>query len=694
MRLILAVLLLSCQFLFAADTKSLALLPMPASVQSTGGDFALSNGFTVSTPAYSDARLRHAIDRAVVRIETRSLPLLQRTGAPAFVVDCKSKGRDIPQLGEDESYTIEVTPQRVTLRSNTVVGSIRGLETLVQLVTPSNGTYVLPGVTIKDQPRFPWRGLHIDVSRHFEPIAVLKRNIDAIAAAKMNVFHWHITDDQGFRIESKVFPKLTGMGSDGMFYTQDEARDVIAYAADRGVRVVPEFDMPGHATSWMVGYPELASAPGPYQIERRFGIFDPTMDPTRDSTYEFLDKFIGEMAKLFPDEYIHIGGDENNGKQWSNNASIQAFMKKKGIANNNDLQTYFSQRVQALVKKHGKKMVGWDEVLAPGLPKDVVVQSWRGLESLDAGAKGDYNMILSQPYYFDAMFPASRHYLADPIPANTTLTPDQQKHILGGEGCMWGEVITPSNIDSRIWPRNLAIAERFWSPQSVNDVNDYYRREAVVSPQLELVGLEHLLSVDRMVRAAGGSQVIAPPVDTLVKYVEPYMLWIRERSNAPTQLTSLTTLADAVNPDQATGREIAANVQQLLNDANFKAGSAELQATFNELTPLDKTYPAAVEGNAILGAAVPRAKDLADLGRAGLEALTIINQGQAVPPTWLQEKQALLDRAEQPTSMLKIAWLPSFRTLVYMAAYRSQYGALTPEQWKTKVVTDSAPKKE
>ncbi len=615
-------------------------------------------------------------------MEQRSqLVLFKTSGAPTFIVDCKSKGSDIPQLGDDESYSLEVTPQEITLKSNTVVGAIRGLETLVQLVTPTQNGYVLPAVTIKDQPRFPWRGLHIDVSRHFQPIEVLKRNIDAMAAAKMNVFHWHLTDDQGFRIESKIFPKLQGMGSDGLFYTQDEAKDLIAYAADRGIRVLPEFDMPGHTTAWMVGYPDLASAPGPYEIERHFGIFDPTM---------------GEMAKLFPDEYIHIGGDENNGKQWSSNPAIQAFMKKKGIASNVDLQTYFSQRVLALVNKHGKKMVGWDEVLAPGLSKDVVVQSWRGATALDQGAKDGYNMILSQPYYFDAMFPASRHYLADPVPANTPLTPEQQKHVLGGEACMWGEVVTPQNIDSRIWPRNLAIAERFWSPQSVNDVNDYYRRENIVSPQLELVGLKHLSSVDGMVRAASGSAEIAPAVATLVKYVEPYMLWIRERdrSKSPTQLWSLTSLEDAVNTDQPAGREIAANVDRLLNDPSFNAGSADLQSAFNELAPLDKTYAAAAAGNPNLDKATPRAQDLANLGRAGLEALNFIKQNQPVPQTWLADKLALIDRANQPTAMLRIAWLDSFRRLAYIAAYRSSYSTMTPDQWKAKVIADSTPKRD
>ena len=195
---------------------------------------------------------------------------------------------------------------------------------------------------IQDQPRFPWRGLMIDIARHYQPPEVLKRNLDAMAAVKLNVFHWHLTEDQGFRVESKKFPKLHTMGSDGFFYTQDQVREIIAYAAERGIRVIPEFDIPGHATSWLVGHPELGSAPGPYKIERGAGIFEPALDPTRDQTYKFLDGFLGEMAALFPDAYMHIGGDENEGKQWDRNPQIQAFMKAKGIKDNHALQAYFN----------------------------------------------------------------------------------------------------------------------------------------------------------------------------------------------------------------------------------------------------------------------------------------------------------------------------------------------------------------
>ena len=299
------------------------------------------------------------------------------------------------ELGEDESYRLDVTSSGARLNAPTTLGVMRGLQTFLQLEQTTSAGFAVPAVSIEDNPRFPWRGLMIDVGRHFIPLDVLKRNLDGMAAVKLNVFHWHLSENQGFRIESKKFPKLQGMGSDGLYYTQDEVRDLIAYARERGIRVVPEFDMPGHATAWFVGYPELASGAGPYQIERQWGVFDPAMDPTREETYKFLDTFIGEMAALFPDQFFHIGGDEVNGKEWDANPKIQAFMRAHGLKDNNDLQAYFNQRVQKIVAKHGKTMLGWDEILRPDLPKSIVIQSWRGPDSLAEAAKQGYRGLLS-----------------------------------------------------------------------------------------------------------------------------------------------------------------------------------------------------------------------------------------------------------------------------------------------------------
>src|SRR5438067_829843 len=393
---------------------------------------------------------------------------------------------------------------------------------------------------------------------------VLKRNLDGMEAVKMNVFHWHISDNQGFRAESKKLPKLHGLGSGGAYYTQNEIRELIAYARDRGIRVVAEFDMPGHATSWFVGYPELASAPGPYEITRDWGIFDPAIDPTRDSTYKFLDKFIGEMAALFPDEYFHIGGDEVNGKQWDANAKIQEFVKAHNLKDNHDLQTYFTQRVQKIVAKHHKKMIGWDEVLHPDLPKDIVVQSWRGQKSLAEAARQGYRGLLSFGYYLDLVKHADYHYSVDPMSDEAaSLTPEQAARILGGESCMWAEWISPETIDSRIWPRNAAIAERLWSPQSVTDTASMYARLATESDRLETLGLTHRANYVPMLERIAGAEFIAP-MRVLAEVVEPVKEYARDDEDK-NQRKPLNRLVDAARPESDLARRFNAAADRVVS---------------------------------------------------------------------------------------------------------------------------------
>ncbi len=256
--------------------------------------------------------------------------------------------------------------------------------------------------------------------------------------------------------------------------------------------MVPEFDVPGHSTAWLVGYPEFASGPGPYEIERRWGVFDPAFDPTNEKTYKFLGEFFEEMAKLFPDHFFHVGGDEVNGKEWDANPKIRAFIRANHLKNNQGLQAYFNKRLQAIIAKHGKSMVGWDEVLTPDLPRDIVIQSWRGQDSLAAAAKQGFRGILSSGYYLDLGASAARHYAVDPLSgAAAVLSPEEQQRILGGESCMWSEYVNAENVDSRIWPRNAAIAERLWSPQNVTDVASMYARMDAESARLEWLGLTH-----------------------------------------------------------------------------------------------------------------------------------------------------------------------------------------------------------
>lgn len=486
------------------------LMPVPAKVVSGELRFRLTGNFKILVKQPEGARTFAAAARLLRRIDDKTHLLIQKEPVdqtPAgdssyMLVECQSVGSLLP--GVDESYTLNVTGNKVRIKAATDIGAMHGMETFLQLIESDHNGYFINEVKIEDAPRFPWRGLLIDVARHFSPVAVIKRNIDGLAMVKMNVLHLHLTEDQGFRIESKVYPNLHLKGSNGDFYTQEEMKDIIRYANDRGIRVVPEFDMPGHATSWFVGHPELASAPGPYSIEKKFGVFDPTIDPTSKLTYKFLDKFLSEMCALFPDPYFHIGGDENNGKQWDANPAIQEFMKQHDLKSNHDLQNYFNTKVIDILRKNGKKMIGWDEILQPGLPQDAVIQSWRGKEGLrDAATKG-YEVILSNGYYIDLSNPAWKHYTNDPLPADMSLTLDQQKKILGGEATMWAELVTPVNIDSRIWPRTAAIAERLWSPAEINNIPDMYRRLSTMALRLESVGLQHLSYRDVLLRNLAG----------------------------------------------------------------------------------------------------------------------------------------------------------------------------------------------
>src|SRR5260221_767213 len=350
----------------AQPPHRLDLMPMPSLIQLEVGQLPVDRSFSVAITGMRDARLERGVVRFVAELSRQTGMFLQRptnSANPTLLIHAVHGSEKAQKLSEDESYELVISQSGAKLTAPNPLGILRGLQTFLQLVEITANGFAVPVVTIEDQPRFAWRGLLIDVGRHFIPIDVLKRNLDGMAAVKLNVLHWHLSDDQGFRAESKVFPKLTGMGSDGMFYTQAEIRDLISYAHDRGIRVVPEFDMPGHSRSWFLGYPELSSGPGPYTLEDG----DPITDPTRETTYKFLEKFIAEMTKLFPDAYFHIGGDEVNGKQWNDNPKIQEFIHAHGMKNNQDLQPYFNQRLQKMVAKNHKIMEAWDEILHPGV---------------------------------------------------------------------------------------------------------------------------------------------------------------------------------------------------------------------------------------------------------------------------------------------------------------------------------------
>lgn len=670
------------------------LMPIPTSVQFQTGRLPVDASFKVAVRGFKDGRLERAIERASRRLEARTgfefaRGLASDATTAALVIECQSAGQPVVALNEDESYTLGVANNGATLKAPTVLGALRGLETFLQLLEGDSRGYFIPLAQIQDKPRFPWRGLLIDACRHWEPMEVIKRNLDGMAAVKLNVLHFHLTDNQGFRIESRKLPKLHEMGSDGLYYTQDQIREIIAYAHDRGIRVIPEFDVPGHSTSWLVGYPELASAPGPYTIERKYGVFDPAFDPTREETYKFLDKFLGEMAALFPDAYMHTGGDEVTGKHWRLNPQIQAYMKKNNLKDKIALQAYFNGRIVKILQKYNKKMIGWDEILHPDLPKDIVIQSWRGAKSLAEGAKQGYAGILSANFYLDHLRTAEFHYANDPIKPDSGMTDEEAARVLGGEACMWGEYVGTENIDSRIWPRLAAIAERLWSPRSVTDVADMYRRLEVTSVELEELGLTHKLYADKMLRRMTGGEDIGA-LKTLVGVVEPLKVSGRENVLPITQMTPLTRIVDVAGADSRAAREFALMVDAMLNDApRFRV---EHERLANVLTKWRNVHPqlyVQAEKSPIMREAEPLAGKLSEMSAAGLEALEYLANGVAPPAAWRDEKLAMIESIAKPNpkSELEFPILPKIKLLVIAASEVSQLKRLSPIEWRARVKT-------
>src|SRR5215472_11235053 len=619
--------------------SELNVMPLPAHVQVTGGVLKIDEGFTLSFSGYREARLDRAAQRFVTQmarqtgIPFRASVVTKDPSKATLLITTDHESKPVQELGEDESYSLEVTPAGAKLHAANPLGTLRGLQTFLQLVSVTANGFAAPAVSIQDEPRFPWRGLMIDSSRHFIPLEVIKRNIDGLEAVKMNVFHWHLSDNQGFRVESHKLPKLQENGSDGLYYTQEEIRDVIAYARDRGVRVMPEFDMPGHSTAWFVGYPELASGKGPYQIARKWGVFDPAMDPTNEKTYKFLNELIGEMAKLFPDQFFHIGGDEVNGKEWDANPNIQAFMQAQGIKNNEGLQAYFSQHVQDLVVKHGKTPVGWDEILVPGVAKTIVIQSWRGADSLAAAARMGYRGILSNGYYIDLGWSAARHYAVDPMGgAAASLTPEEKERILGGESTMWSEYVGPENIDSRIWPRNAAIAERFWSPQGTVDVASMYQRMEAESTRLEWLGLTHRSHQRKMIQRMAGTAAPSElaSLGTLTEALEPVKDYTREENAAtePNSQTPLNRVVDAVQPESEVSRRFSVGVDQFLASSCKDAlKAAELRAQLTLWAGNDARLQSLAERSFLVQEARPASSALSQAAELALNALDRLTQG-------------------------------------------------------------------
>lgn len=714
------------------------LMPLPQAVVFRGAPLIIGRAFSVAIEGPENGvepRLRRAVLRLLDRLARQTgIPVASRIEPDPARARLRIVYRGtvpaVQRAVEDESYSLEVAAGGAALRAATPYGVLRGIETFLQLVelAPPSGAaagaaagpgsaagagggdtagaradsttdmaaepadFIVPGVSIRDAPRFPWRGLLIDPGRHFLSLEVMKRNLDAMAAVKLNVLHWHLSEDQGFRVESKVFPALHELGSGGLYYTQAQVRELVAYAHDRGIRVMPEFDMPGHATSWFVGYPELASAPGPYEIIDRWGIQDPAMDPTSEQTYDFLGAFIAEMAGLFPGPYFHIGGDEVNGDQWNASEDIQRFIVTNNLGDNHGLQSYFNRRIQLLLAERGKKMVGWDEIFHPDLPQDIVIHSWRGQESLAAAARAGYASILSNGYYIDLMQPAAEHYAVDPLggPA-AELDADERRLILGGEATMWGEYVVDETIDSRIWPRTVAIAERLWSAAEVTEVDDMYRRLEATSVWLEGTGVTHRSGYPRMLERLAGNAPVGP-LRVLADIVEPIKGYRRGRTRGYTRFTPLNRLVDAARPESQVARRFARMVDEYLtlaaspDVAGFAAvGAAELasgaavgvstagwagqlRAQLIDWRDNHAGLLSIARDSTMLPEAEALSAQLRTAARTGLVALDDIESRRRPSPAEQAARAAALDGADVEHGALRVMMVAPVRKLVEAAA--------------------------
>jgi hexosaminidase len=636
--------------------NSLSLMPMPSHINQGQGQLKIDSSFTVALDGYKDPRLELARKRFLKTLSRQTgIPYHGEPsdGTPTLVVKTSAGSQKIQSVGEDESYRLEVTSSNATISAPNPLGAMHGLQTFLQLVTVTPEGFAAPVLTIDDAPRFPWRGLMIDAGRHFQPMDVIKRNLDGMESVKLNVFHWHLSEDQGFRADSKVFPLLTGKGSNGDYYTQDQMREIVEYARDRGIRVVPEFDMPCHTTAWFVGYPDLASGKAPYQIQTRWGIFDPAMDPSRESTFAFIDKFIGEMTTIFPDEYFHVGGDECNGKEWDRNPQIKAFMQAHQFKDNAALQSYFSGRVEKIVASHDRIMMGWDEVLQPNTPKDVVIQSWRGPKGLAASARQGNRTILSNGYYIDLNQSAEEHYLTDPLGGDAaSLSDEEKKRVMGGEAAMWAEFTTSEIIDSRIWPRTAAIAERLWSPQDLRDVESMYARMYAVSDKLEVYGLTHQSSTPRMLQRMSGEND-PKYLAVLASAVQPPRGYDRESLKQYDWHSPLNHLVDAVPPESERARRFSNLVKAI---AAGSASREQWQTARQWLTVWrdnDAKLQPTLKNSDITAELAPLSQTLSQVSTIGLRALDDLQNHHDADAAVTRNDLQTLKAAEKPQAVLR-----------------------------------------
>ncbi len=513
-----------------------ALIPAPEHIEMRAGAYSLDHDSRLTVADPTDVRLVQLAD--LVGAELRAATGLALatdegdSGGIRLVLDPNAGGgtpaTDSP-LARDESYALIVAPAGIEIRAATHAGLFYGTRTLLQLIptqVPETGVWTVPALEIRDHPRFVYRGLHLDVGRHFFPPETIKRYIDLLARHKLNVFHWHLTEDQGWRLEIEAYPRLAEVSAwrnetiveknfnpyvgDGIryggYYTKDEVREIVAYAAQRYVTVVPEIEMPGHSVAVLAAYPELACTEGPFEVSTVWGVKDDIYCP-HERTFEFLQDVLTEVMELFPSPYIHVGGDEAPKRRWEESPIAQDVMRREGLADEFELQSWFIRRIESFLLEHGRRLIGWDEILEGGLAAQATVMSWRGVAGgIEAARQGrDVVMTPTSHLYFDyyqgrnregeplaigGYLPLDLVYSFEPVPEE--LTESEGKRVLGAQGNVWTEYIkTPEHVDYMAYPRALALAELTWSPRSARDWLDFSERLPAALARLEALGVHY-----------------------------------------------------------------------------------------------------------------------------------------------------------------------------------------------------------
>lgn len=759
-----------CALSFSAFAENLSLMPWPQQVEqpASGEKLRLTPQLTLNI---SGDHLAGAESRWLARIARQTgwplLPAAQPVEHPTIRVVIARAVDPLPKPDSDESYQLQVNGDGVLLSANTRFGAMRGMETLLQLIENGDKETAIPYITIHDKPRFPWRGLLIDGARHFMPIETIKRQIDGLAAARMNVFHWHLTDDQGWRFASSHYPQLQQKASDGLFYSQEEMREVVRYATERGVRVVPELDVPGHASAIAVAMPELMSAPGPYKMERGWGVFKPLLDPSNEQVYHVIDTLVGEMAAIFPDPYLHIGGDEVDPTQWNASSKIQQFMRDNNLKDAHALQAYFNLRVEKILEAHHRQMVGWDEIYHPDLPRSILIQSWQGQDALGAVAKDNYRGILSTGFYLDQPQPADYHYRNEifpqgleaqdeihsgeqaqswsftlprlkgkavdgsftliegkegwrgfidfagksrrmvksitwlssqqvsfevdtwmgPLKPTLTLTPDalsgymlvgnvryatqgkrmakvpagiaptlpnmqqMQQNLLGGEAALWAENVNSSIIDTKLWPRAFAVAERLWSAKDVTQPDNMYQRlEAMDRWTTISVGTQqHAQAEQQMMRLANRNDI--QPLRLFAQALEPAQYYTRQhlkfQAGHYDYHEPLNRLADVLPAESLAVRALDKQVDALIANRANSSAAAAIRAQLHIWHDNNDQLKPLLSASYMLQPLENSAKQVNELSQMGIELVNAYTRNQAFGANDVADMHAKLDAAAQ-----------------------------------------------